>query len=206
MINYSYYTNIYIKKYLYCNYMSLFVNDSNIITNSIFLEGQVTRKEITNIAIFEFEYPYVYITFNHEQITDDYNLEIFFQTWLSIYNDKKPYIIIFDGTKVQYAKPGFIFKFVKFMKKLRKQEPQYLQYSIIIIDNSFIRGLMNMVFRIQKPVAPVYLCKSADELLELHNKIHKNTASRVVLQDNTDVTEQEIKKMYFDNNYREENI
>tara|TARA_B110000305_G_C19315754_1_gene576310 strand:+ start:134 stop:700 length:567 start_codon:yes stop_codon:yes gene_type:complete len=188
--------------------MSLFLNKPNTVTNlnPIFLDGEITRKEIKNIAIFEFEYPYVYITFNHEQIIDAYNLEIFFQTWLSIYNDKKPYIIIFDGTKVQYVKPGFIFKFVKFMKKLRKQEPQYLQYSIIIIDNSFIRGLMNMVFRIQKPVAPVYLCKSTDELLELHNKIHKNTASCVALQDNTDVTEEEINKMYFDNNYREENI
>ena len=70
--------------------MSLFVDNSC----PIFMENQITRKEVQNIALFEFEYPYVYITFNNERITDDYNLEIFFETWLSISNDKKPYIIV----------------------------------------------------------------------------------------------------------------
>jgi len=206
MINYNY-TNTY-KKISILYYMSLFVKKSNIIVDSspIFVEGKVTRKIIQHIAVFEFEYPYVYITFNHENITDDHSVELFCQTWLNISNDKKPYIIIFDALRIQYVKPSFIFKIVNFMKKLRKQEPQYLQYSIIIINNAFIRGLMKMVFRIQKPVAPIYLCKSSDELLEMHNKIHNNIIKSEILNDTVDVTEKEIKKLYFDNNYKEEEI
>jgi hypothetical protein len=173
------------------------------MSNKLFLENNVLKKTIPNIAVFEFEYPYVYITFNHSNIVDDVNLEIFFQTWLDIYKEGKPYIIVFDGTRIDYAKPSFIFKFAKFMKKLRKQEPQYLQYSIIIVDNSLMRGLMNMVFRIQKPVAPVYMCKTADELLDLHNQIHKNNAKSIAIEEK-DVSEEEIKKVYFDNNYTEE--
>jgi hypothetical protein len=173
------------------------------MSNNLFLDNSILKKTIPNIAIFEFEYPYVYITFNHENIVDDNNLDIFFQTWLDIYNEKKPYIIVFDGTMVNYTKPSFIFKFAKFMKKLRKQEPQYLQYSIIIIDNSLMRGIMNMVFRIQKPVAPVYMCKTAEELLDLHNKIHKNSAISIAIEERA-VNEDEIKKIYFDNNYTEE--
>jgi hypothetical protein len=173
------------------------------MSNNLFLDNSILKKTIPNVAIFEFEYPYVYITFNHENIVDDKNLDIFFQTWLDIYKEQKPYIIIFDGTMVNYTKPSFIFKFAKFMKKLRKQEPQYLQYSIIIIDNSLMRGIMNMVFRIQKPVAPVYMCKTADELLDLHNQIHRNSAKSIAIEERA-VNEEEIKKVYFDNNYIEE--
>lgn len=187
-------------------YMSLFINKSKTNTKPVFIDGVTTRKEIQDIAIFEFEYPYVYITFNHKQINNDVSVDLFTETWLNISNDKKPYIIVFDATIIEYVKPNYIFKIVKFMKKLRKQVPQYLQYSIIIIDNAFMRGLMNMVFRIQKPVAPIYLCKSANDLIDLHNKIHNNVVKSELLNDNTDVTEQEIKKIYFDNNYKEENI
>tara|TARA_A100001035_G_C27645677_1_gene436762 strand:- start:327 stop:857 length:531 start_codon:yes stop_codon:yes gene_type:complete len=174
------------------------------MSNNLFVEGSVIKRVVPNIANFEFEYPYVYITFNSKQITDDINLEVFFNIWLSIYDENKPYILVFDGTYIDYAKPTFIYKFARFMKKLRAKEPQYLQYSIIIVDNSLMRGLMNMVFRIQKPIAPVYMCKSADELINLHNEIHKNTASKVLVEDKNDVSEEEIRKIYFDNNYKDE--
>ena len=66
-----------------------------------------------------------------------------------------------------------------------------------------MRGIMNMVFRIQKPVAPVYMCKTADELLDLHNQIHRNSAKSIAIEERV-VNEEEIKKVYFDNNYIEE--
>lgn len=196
-------------KHLYNLYTKIYINiDSNIVYMSgndrLFIKNMITKKIVPNIAMFEFEEPYVYITFTEQNVIDDKNLELFFSIWLSIYNENKPYIIVFDATIIDYAKPTFIFKFVKFMKKLRKQNPQYLQYSIIIIDNSLMRGLMNMVFRIQSPIAPVYLCNSSDKLDELHNEIHKNSAKKVEIFDKNDVTEDEIKKIYFDNNYNEE--
>lgn len=175
-----------------------------MINNNFFIENMVSKTIIPEVAIFEFEEPYVYITFTENNIVNDINLNKFFETWLAIYDEKKPYIIIFDASKIDYAKPTFIYKFVKFMKKLRKKEPQYLQYSIIIIDNSLMRGIMNMVFRMQPPVAPVYLCKNSSELESLHYKIHRNSATQVEINDKNDVTEDEIKKIYFDNNYNEE--
>tara|TARA_B100000424_G_C22905724_1_gene481750 strand:+ start:807 stop:1349 length:543 start_codon:yes stop_codon:yes gene_type:complete len=178
-----------------------YINDGRL-----FVEGRVVKKIIPNIAVFEFEYPYVYINFNNSNIVDDNNLELFFNLWLRVYEEKMPYIIVFDGTMIEYAKPKFIFRFAKFMKKLRKQTPQYLQYSIIIINNSLMRGLMNMVFRIQAPVAPVYLCESADKLEEIHNKIHNKVIQSVEIIDKNDVSEEEVKKIYFDNNYKEEEI
>lgn len=174
--------------------------------SNLFDEHTITKKTVENIAIFEFEYPYVYITFTHANIVDDKNLEVFFDTWLDIYNEKKPYIIIFDGNKIDYAKPTFVYKFTKFMKKLRKQTPQYLQYSIIIINNSLMRGLMNMVFKIQPPVAPVYLCEDAEKLEELHYKIHNKTAPTINISNKVSVSEEDIKKVYFDNNYKNEQI
>ena len=46
------------------------------------------------LCIFVFSF---YITFNSKQIIDDNNLEVFFNIWLSIYNENKPYILVFDG-------------------------------------------------------------------------------------------------------------
>ena len=48
----------------------------------------------------------------------------------------------------------------KFIKKLKQFPYQYLQKSIIIVSNKYIKYLLNIIFKLQKPVAPVYLYSS----------------------------------------------
>ena len=40
-----------------------------------------------------------------------------------------------------------------------KTTRQYLQRSIIIVNNSFIQSLLDLIFFIQSPVAPVYIVR-----------------------------------------------
>ena len=46
-----------------------------------------------------------------------------------------------------------------FIYRLKKEPIQYLQKSIIIVNNSFIQSLLDLIFFIQSPVAPVYIIK-----------------------------------------------
>ena len=51
----------------------------------------------------------------------------------------------------------YCFKMTAFIKELKKRPVQYLQRSIIIVGNRWIRFLLWLIFKIQKPVAPVYI-------------------------------------------------
>ena len=45
----------------------------------------------------------------------------------------------------------------KFISSLKNFKHQYLQKSLIIVSNKYIKYLLNLIFIIQKPVAPVYI-------------------------------------------------
>ena len=54
------------------------------------------------------------------------------------------------------------FKFLmmsSFIKNLRQRPYQYLQKSYIIVGSQFIEKLLDMIFYLQPPVAPVYVTK-----------------------------------------------
>ena len=44
-----------------------------------------------------------------------------------------------------------------FIKELRKKEYQYLKKSIILINDNRIKWMLEFIFWIQPPVAPVYI-------------------------------------------------
>ena len=48
-------------------------------------------------------------------------------------------------------------KMALFIKKLRKQPYHYLQKSLILVNNPNIKRLLDFVFTMQSPVAPVYI-------------------------------------------------
>jgi len=50
----------------------------------------------------------------------------------------------------------------KFISKLKEEKIQFLQKSIIIINNNIVKYMLNIIFNIQKPVAPVYLIELDD--------------------------------------------
>ena len=61
----------------------------------------------------------------------------------------------------------------KFIKKLKQFPHQYLQKSLIIVSNTYIKYLLNLIFYFQKPVAPVYIYTSNDKEVN-YNLLLKN--------------------------------
>jgi len=58
----------------------------------------------------------------------------------------------------------------KFVKKMKKQPIQYLKYTILVIGNKTLIGLLDMIFKMTKPCASVYVVETtaiADQLYEV---------------------------------------
>ena len=49
-----------------------------------------------------------------------------------------------------------------FIKDLKRKE-QYLKSSIIIVQSKYLRTLLNLIFKLQKPVANVYMTRDGSE-------------------------------------------
>ena len=51
----------------------------------------------------------------------------------------------------------YALKMPMFIKRLKKREKQYLQKSIILINDNKIKYMLDFIFLVQSPVAPVYI-------------------------------------------------
>ena len=62
-----------------------------------------------------------------------------------------------------------------FIKSLRKQPYHYLQKSLILVNDNTIKRLLDFVFTLQSPVAPVYIWlteeDNKDTLIETINHV-----------------------------------
>ena len=110
---------------------------------------------------------HVYFSKNIENNSDFIN---FLNNWIELYNSKKKFSFIFHTEKVGYIPLKYAISMSLFIKKLKKREIQYLQKSIIIINSSFVKNMLELIFYLQSPVAPVILLNKK-KIINLENKI-----------------------------------
>jgi hypothetical protein len=78
------------------------------------------------------------------------------------------------------------YKLTKFIHNLKKKkfnnpkEFDFLQYSIIIVNNWYIKHLLNITFMIQKPVATVYIIEKNYDIEKLYYKLE----NKLLIEDN----------------------
>ena len=118
------------------------------------------------------KFPFVFVTFS-ESLNSEDEFDDFLKTWLILYHNAKDFIFIFDTRLMKNISPKYCIKIALFIKKLRQQPYHYLQKSLIIIDDNRIKKLLDIVFSLQSPVAPVYLwrtdCDNKDEIYSYHH-------------------------------------
>ena len=105
--------------------------------------------------------PIVKVIFNETNITDD-DFQLFLNEWLLLYYQKENFIFYFDTRNMKNPDIKYSIKMSQFIKKLKKHEIQYLQKSIILINNNMIKYLLEFIFLIQSPVAPVYIYNTSN--------------------------------------------
>tara|TARA_Y100000591_G_C21456867_1_gene508812 strand:+ start:34 stop:465 length:432 start_codon:yes stop_codon:yes gene_type:complete len=128
------------------------------------------------------KFPFVFVTFS-ESLNTEEEFDEFLKGWLLLYHNRKDFIFIFDTRNMKNISPKYCIKIALFIRKLKKQPYHYLQKSLIIINDNRIKRLLDMVFSLQAPVAPVYLLPTEECNKDILYEIAKN-CSRDNLSDN----------------------
>tara|TARA_B100000900_G_scaffold21846_1_gene17098 strand:- start:691 stop:1107 length:417 start_codon:yes stop_codon:yes gene_type:complete len=113
--------------------------------------------------------PYVYVKIKNIDNDVDYNK--FENLWLDLYKEKKNFIFIININNVENVNMIYAYKMVNLIQTLKKKEIQYLNYSILIVNGYIIRNILNIVFKLTRPVAPIYIVDKNDYTSELINNI-----------------------------------
>ena len=111
----------------------------------------------------ETKYPIVRVNFSGV-IRNENDFNEFTNKWIELYSRKSKFTFIFDTRNMGMMGPKYCFKMATFIKNLKKRPVQYLEKSIIIVSNRYIRLLLWLIFSIQKPVAPVYITDIHQEI------------------------------------------
>ena len=104
----------------------------------------------------------------------------FLQNWLQLYNRQEQFLFLFDIRNLGDISIKYCFKMSLFIRSIRRQNPQYLQKSIILIDNNKVKRLLDLIFTLQSPVADVFIINTNENINDIRLKIDTITI------DNTD--------------------
>lgn len=102
------------------------------------------------------QFPIIYVHLN-STIIDDHDFTHFTDEWLQIYKKKQYFTLIFDTSQISYIPLIYSIRMAQFIQTLKQQPIQYLQQSIMIITNYFVQTMASIIFKLQSPVAPVYI-------------------------------------------------
>ena len=102
-------------------------------------------------------------------IENDTDFQDFLNKWLLLYELKKNFTFIFNCENVGYVPIKYALKMSLFIRSLKKKDIQYLQKSIIYIPNHSAKRLLDIIFTIQPPVAPVYIINDQSQIDEILN-------------------------------------
>jgi hypothetical protein len=108
--------------------------------------------------------PEVKVTF-HGNINIEQDFTDFTKQWYDLYEKKTNFTFLFDMSDISMISPFYCYKMAFFIHDLKQQPIQYLQSSKIYNINSFIYGLLRLIFAIQSPVAPVTILYDDSEYL-----------------------------------------
>jgi predicted MPP superfamily phosphohydrolase len=127
-------------------------------------------------------YPIVFVNFS-EAIESEDEFDQFLNEWLLLYHSQRDFSFIFDTRNMKNISLKYAIKMTLFIKELRKEKYHYLQKSLILVNNKSIKRLLDFVFTLQSPVAPVYIWLNDDDISDYSLIETLNTINRLDLRD-----------------------
>ena len=104
----------------------------------------------------------VKVEFSNE--IDDASFDEFLKKWIDLYNAERDFSFVFDTTRVGYVPLKYSIRMSSFIRKLKKCPYQYLQKSVFIVSSKFVQYMLDFIFEIQPPVAPVYITQNSNSI------------------------------------------
>lgn len=130
----------------------------------------------------------VKVKFNNG-INQESDFRNFIDKWYDLYNKKNNFTFIFDTINTSLVNPYYCYCMASFIYDLKKRDTQYLNYSVIIVKNYAIKILLNIIFAIQKPVAPVFLIDNNEKnkmiINDIQNSISNNELKNILEKNRT---------------------
>ena len=114
-------------------------------------------------TIDESNLPYIKITIN-TQYLDNNEFENLLNKWENINNRNKNYILLFDTRNCGLINIKYIYKLTQFICDLKKKSNKYLDYSIIYVNNKIVKNLLNLTFKIQKPISYTFITENIADI------------------------------------------
>jgi len=111
-------------------------------------------------------------------IPSNNDFDLFLEEWLRLYEENRDFMFLFDIRDLGDVPLKFCVKMSMFIYRLRKRPYQYLQKSMILLNNNNVKRLLDFIFVLQPPVAPVYLYntdQSSEDLKELAQNITRES-------------------------------
>tara|TARA_B100001248_G_C27232999_1_gene385709 strand:- start:67 stop:522 length:456 start_codon:yes stop_codon:yes gene_type:complete len=127
-------------------------------------------------------FPVVFVSFS-ESINSEEEFNQFLNEWLLLYHNRRDFSFIFDTRNMKNIPIKYAIKMTLFIKSLRKEPYHYLQKSLILVNDKSIKRLLDFVFTLQSPVAPVYLWQINDEFDKEYLINTLNSINRLELKD-----------------------
>lgn len=75
----------------------------------------------------------------------------------------KPFSLIIDSSRVNTISPEITNNMIRWLKQNRENLGQSLTSSSVIVTNGLVRGVLDVVFKLYKPVAPIEIVKDESD-------------------------------------------
>lgn len=109
-------------------------------------------------------FPLVKVKITGIPSNDDF--DEFLRQWLQLYEEMEDFSFLFDIRELGNVSLKYCMKMSMFIYKLRKREYQYLQKSVIVLNDNKIQRLLDFIFAIQSPVADVFIYNNNTDSIE----------------------------------------
>lgn len=118
-------------------------------------------------AVFDrTNFPIVKVKFNEGPNSDE-EFDDFLNQWTQLYEERNDFTFLFETMDMRNPHIKYAIKMSQFIKRLKNNDHQYLQKSIILINNNKIKYLLDFIFMIQSPVAPIYIYNISNDNFDI---------------------------------------
>mgnify|MGYP001386221791 FL=1 len=109
------------------------------------------------------------VVINDDKSNTELDFENFSNIWKQFYLDKKYFIFKIDTSNLTNSSIYYCYKMAMLIRSFKNCKIQYLKYTIMTIPSGIIRNLLNIIMKIEKPIATIYVTKNIQESNNLYN-------------------------------------
>lgn len=125
-----------------------------------------------------FRFPTVDVKITNETDDNNKNYDTFMDYWETRYKKKKHFHLLMDLQTLTRPNMGLCLDFIRRQKEMKKEPIQYLDYSVVVVNNPIVRGVLNMLWILCPPLNTVYLVAEMSLALTLVNCINSPIYSK----------------------------